>query len=380
MKNQNLLALFVFIAGPIALFASSDTDRKIEDAAKASYNYRTVLEDHVKVSVTDGIVTLTGTVQDKDDKALAADTVENLPGVLSVDNEIKVEPTFPSTPMPGWPSRFAARSWCTPTSVRSTRRSSSKTASSPFPARRRMPRKKDLTEAYAKDIDGVKSVTNDLVVTSPPADQQTVGEKIDDASITSQVKYSLLSHKSTSAIETHVTTTDGVVHVTGEADSAAERSLVTKLAQDVRGTKSVTNDMTVKELSPSHWPRPAAVLSNACGPTLVGRMFSGQKRKATQPQPSNPRSNEQNILPFAPVAGTSSASGPGLYSDHMLAELLALQERDDRRQLRLERLRVADSADFLTDMIDHFLTGVIDQHEKAAVLLRTQLENDIRRI
>jgi hypothetical protein len=33
MKTKNLLALFVFIAGPIALFASSDTDRKIEDAA-----------------------------------------------------------------------------------------------------------------------------------------------------------------------------------------------------------------------------------------------------------------------------------------------------------------------------------------------------------
>jgi hypothetical protein len=33
-----------------------------------------------------------------------------------------------------------------------------------------------------------------------------------------------------------------------------------------------------------------------------------------------------NVIPFAPAAGTFSASGPGLYSDHMLAELLALQE------------------------------------------------------
>ena len=38
----------------------------------------------------------------------------------------------------------------------------------------------------------------------------------------------------------------GVVHVTGEAANDAERSLVTKLAEDVRGTKSVTNDMTLK--------------------------------------------------------------------------------------------------------------------------------------
>jgi hyperosmotically inducible protein len=34
--------------------------------------------------------------------------------------------------------------------------------------------------------------------------------------------------------------------VTGDVNSAAEKSLVTKLASDVRGTKSVTNEMTVK--------------------------------------------------------------------------------------------------------------------------------------
>ena len=69
---------------------------------------------------------------------------------------------------------------------------------------------------------------------------------MDDASITSQVKYALLTHKSTSAIKTKVTTTDGVVRVTGDSNSDAEKSLVTKLAQDVRGVKSVTNDMRVK--------------------------------------------------------------------------------------------------------------------------------------
>jgi osmotically-inducible protein OsmY len=89
-------------------------------------------------------------------------------------------------------------------------------------------------------------VKNDIVVKDAPADSQTVGEKIDDASITSQVKYALLSHKATSALKTKVTTNDGVVMITGEAASDAEKSLVSKLAQDVRGTKSVTNDMTVK--------------------------------------------------------------------------------------------------------------------------------------
>lgn len=55
-----------------------------------------------------------------------------------------------------------------------------------------------------------------------------------------------MSHKSTSALKTKVTTTDGVVRVTGDAANDAEKSLVTKLANEGRGTKSVTNDMTVK--------------------------------------------------------------------------------------------------------------------------------------
>jgi osmotically-inducible protein OsmY len=92
----------------------------------------------------------------------------------------------------------------------------------------------------------VKSVKNDLVVKAQPAKGETIGEKVDDASITAQVKYALLSHKSTSALKTKVTTNEGVIAITGEASSDAEKSLVTKLAQDVRGVKSVSNNMTVK--------------------------------------------------------------------------------------------------------------------------------------
>ena len=75
-----------------------------------------------------------------------------------------------------------------------------------------------------------------------------------------------------------------------------------------------------------------------------------------------------------PAASTSSDPGSGLYSDHMLAELIALQEEMIAR-LRLERLSVVGTADFLANMIDRFLMGVIDQHEKAAAMLRAQFEN-----
>ena len=246
MKTKNLSALFVLIASPIALFASHETDRKIEEAAKASYNYRTVLEDHVKVKANDGVVTLSGTVQDKDDKELAADTVENLPGVTGVKNEILVKSDFPEH-SDGWMALKIRSRLLVKANVSAANTTvAAKDGVVTLGGTADNAAQKELTEVYAKDIDGVKSVKNDIVVKTAPAPAETMGEKIDDASITTQVKFALLSHKSTSALKTKVTTNDGVIAISGEAKSDAEKSLVTKLAQDVRGVKSVSNNMTVK--------------------------------------------------------------------------------------------------------------------------------------
>jgi hyperosmotically inducible periplasmic protein len=245
MKTRYLSALLLLAASPVVAFASSSDDRKIEDAAKSSYNYKTVLADNVKVKAHDGIVTLTGTVQDQDDKALAADTVENLPGVVSVKNEIAVKATYPEHSDAWMALKIRSRLLvkgnvsATSTKVAVVDGNATLTGSADTMAQ------KELTGAYAKDIEGVKAVKNDIVV-ADKSTGTTLGEKIDDASITSQVKYALLSHKSTSALKTKVTTKDGVVRVTGDVSSAAEKALVTKLASDVRGTKSVTNDMVLK--------------------------------------------------------------------------------------------------------------------------------------
>jgi hyperosmotically inducible periplasmic protein len=248
MKIKNISFLVATIAAPLALFASSATDSKIEDAAKSSYNYRTVLEDHVKVKAKDGVVTLTGTVQDKGERDLAADTVENLPGVVAVKNEIKVESTYPEK-SDGWMALKIRSRLLVKGNVSAVNTSVDvKDGNVVLTGTAANVAQKELTAVYAKDIDGVKTVQNDIVVSDKnmKGEKLTMGEKIDDASITSQVKYALLAHKSTSAIKTKIVTADGVVLVTGEAASDAEKSLVTKLASDVRGVNSVTNKMTVK--------------------------------------------------------------------------------------------------------------------------------------
>ena len=252
MNPKKLTALLVLLASPLLLLASSGTDRKIEDAAKASYNFRTVLENHVSVKSKDGVVTLTGNVQDKDERDLAADTVENLPGVLSVDNQVKVDSKY-AEHSDAWMafkirSRLLVKGNVSATSTKVAVNEGNVVLSGTADN----VAQKELTEVYAKDIDGVKSVKNDIAVTDKPADRDdsaraSAGERIDDASITSQVKFALLSHKSTSALKTKVTTTDGKVRVTGDAASDAEKSLVSKLAGDVRGVSSVTNDMKVRD-------------------------------------------------------------------------------------------------------------------------------------
>lgn len=75
---------------------------------------------------------------------------------------------------------------------------------------------------------------------------QTAGEKIDDASITAQVKLTLLYHRSTSAMNTKVETNDGEVTLYGKAGSSAEKDLVTKYANDVNGVKGIKNRMTIE--------------------------------------------------------------------------------------------------------------------------------------
>jgi len=245
MKTKTLSALYLLLSSPVILFASSGTDQKIEEAAKASYNYRVVLDNRVGVKSHEGKVTLTGTVQDKDDRNLAADTVENLPGVLSVDNQVKVDSANPEHSDSWMAMKVRSHLLMKANVSAATTKVTANDGVVTLTGTADTLAQKELTEAYAKDIDGVKSVKNEIVIKEKAA-SSTVGETIDDASITSQVKYALLSHGATSALKTKVSTKDGVVHVTGEANSNAEKSLVTKLAADVRGTKSVTNDMTVK--------------------------------------------------------------------------------------------------------------------------------------
>jgi osmotically-inducible protein OsmY len=241
-----LTAGLLLLAVPLLLRADPETDRKIEAAAKASYNYRTVLEDHVTVKADEGVVTLTGTVTDPDHRVLAENTVRDLPGVVQVNNQVKVEPQAPEH-SDGWIATQIRTKLLLKGNVSAVdTKVDVKDGVVTLTGQAANMAQKELTSAYVQEIEGVKSVNNLLELPAAPADTRTVSDRIDDASITAQVKYALLTHKSTSAVKTGVTTKDGVVMIDGEAASDAEKDLVTHLAAGVRGVKAVTNAMTVK--------------------------------------------------------------------------------------------------------------------------------------
>jgi len=240
---------------------ASEMDDRIEASAKQSYVFKIYLtNDDVHIQSHEGVVTLTGTVSEDSHKLLAGETLANLPGVKSFDNQLLVKSEIPALNPDAW---LSTRVKSTLLFYRSFRTSEievfAKDGTVTLRGKATSQAQKDLATEYAKDIEDVKEVNNEMVVASIPvqADKKTMGEKIeavgdsiDDASITALVKTTLLYHRSTSAVKTTVATKDGVVTLTGTAGSIAEKDLTTKFVNDVHGVKRVVNTMTVEAAAP----------------------------------------------------------------------------------------------------------------------------------
>ena len=75
---------------------------------------------------------------------------------------------------------------------------------------------------------------------------QSTGEYIDDASITTKVKSMMIADSEVSALHIIVETSKGVVRLTGSANSRHEADKASLIARNVAGVKSVDNDIYVK--------------------------------------------------------------------------------------------------------------------------------------
>ena len=191
-------------------------------------------------------MSLTGTVSEESHKSLAQETVADIPGVKSVNNMLEVKGESPAEMSDAWITAKVKTIFLFHRNVSAMTEVDTKAGIVTLQGKAANEAQKDLTTEYAKDVEGVKGVNNEMTVGKIAKKKQTVGQKIDDASITAQVKMTLLYHRSTSALNTSVKTKRGVVTLSGKAKSGAEMDLATKFANDVNGVKSVNNRMTIE--------------------------------------------------------------------------------------------------------------------------------------
>ena len=252
-KAASLLSL------DIPLLASR-TVNPIEASAKQSYVFNTYLKgDDIAIRYNGGVVTLTGSVSDESHTLLAREILASLPGVTGVQAKLTVQDEVLSVNMDERLMTKVKSALLFHQHVNAAETEViAKNGTIILRGKAASTAQKDLTTEYAKDVEGVKKVKNEMKVVAAALKPDeikkrqgfdTTGESIDDASITALVKTTLLCHHSTSTLGITVETRDGVVKLEGKAGSWEEKNLVAKRVIDVPGVKMVFNNMNIERIT-----------------------------------------------------------------------------------------------------------------------------------
>jgi hyperosmotically inducible protein len=76
---------------------------------------------------------------------------------------------------------------------------------------------------------------------------ESVGQNIDDATITTEVKAKLTGEKASNLTRVSVATANGNVSLTGIVPTAADRARAEEIARGVKGVQRVTNNLQVEK-------------------------------------------------------------------------------------------------------------------------------------
>ena len=81
---------------------------------------------------------------------------------------------------------------------------------------------------------------------SSPAFAETVGQYIDDATITAKVKEAILANPSLKVLQMEVETIHGTVTLSGSVDTKFQEEEAIRVAKTVNGVARVTDNLSVK--------------------------------------------------------------------------------------------------------------------------------------
>ncbi len=269
-----LLCAGVVVLGlPAAAWGDPETDRRIERAARSSYNFRAVLDQGLEVKSEEGVVTLRGVVRDPQQKALAEATVRELPGVQSVKNELEAAAPLHER-ADGW-IKLKIRSLLFLRSEVSGRHTDVEVHEGvvTLSGVAESDEQRDLTEALARGVQGVRDVRNELQIggvvrddplpAGTPAPAQPLAEvapssapmppvaslapaaAVDDDLLAVHVSHALAEEGAGDVGRTQVESRRGQVLIRGLARSEQEKARASQLARGVPGVAAVINEMSV---------------------------------------------------------------------------------------------------------------------------------------
>ncbi|MCL5042866.1 MAG: BON domain-containing protein [Gammaproteobacteria bacterium] len=88
--------------------------------------------------------------------------------------------------------------------------------------------------AFAYDVDDARDDASSAM--------ETAGQATSDTWITSKVRASFVAESELSALDIGVETNEGVVTLSGDVDTDAQRELAIKIAEDIEGVEAVAAD------------------------------------------------------------------------------------------------------------------------------------------
>jgi osmotically-inducible protein OsmY len=246
-------------AGAADTIAQNNLEARQEAQIQTTYNLSPYLRAiDLKVSVHGDKATLSGKVNENAGKELAEQIALGANGIKSVDNQIVVDPEY-VPPMLTSPVRkygeivddasitAAVKSkllWSKYTDDLNTNVDTNR-------GRVILTGTADNKEAkafagqLARSTNGVKSVDNRLEIKPKAASDTSNGtihktsEAISDTWITTKVKSTFMYSSDVNSSDISVTTSEGIVTLSGNLDSLAERNMAIELAQNLRGVKKV---------------------------------------------------------------------------------------------------------------------------------------------
>jgi hyperosmotically inducible periplasmic protein len=206
------------VAGNTARVAIDDNqDNQLEEAIEKAWKADSKLSARkLDVSVDHGVATISGDVRTAAEKE-QAEKLAKVPGITSVKNELKITPA-------------------------DTRSTSEKASSATKAGTEKAVNK--TAEAGAKAAEK----TSEALGTAADKTKEAAGKTADAASdtwVTTKVKTKLVRDKALKGSKVEVSTTGGIVTLTGSVTSEAAKKRAISLAKATKGVRNVVDQTTV---------------------------------------------------------------------------------------------------------------------------------------